>query len=425
MGHSPLQLSSTPRPIRIAVFGWSSRIEAALRVAADQGRATVVAAYDCGPAGEKLREWFPLAHLATGEAPLPSKNEIDAALLGPGASEARVKAIMEFLRGEVPVLATLGAVNNVLDAYELDILRSDQQAFLVCDLVERRHPLARQLASQVSKVKAANPSQDVTHIAIERVMLDAGNEAVLAQLLYDLDLARGIFGEITRLHAMGRQSEGRFSVLDLQWQGTENVHGRWSLRTCVSKDEQRGDLAATLGVVNARLEMSETQPWKLLALGLAPVDSAPLELAPIKSVTVESAPWDSASWSCGEAFVRVLEQSNDGGATEANWPDAIRAAELREAVLKSLAKGKTIELHHEQAEEQSTFKSVMASVGCFLLLAAPVALVVCQLLENFFAQLGLAGVASLFRHAPLIVALVLILFLASQVLLRTIPRSPR
>ena len=42
--------------------------------------------------------------------------------------------------------------------------------------------------------------------------------------------------------------------------------------------------------------------------------------------------------------------------------------ELSEAVVRSLRRGRTIDLHYEAISEEASFKSIMTSTGCVLLL---------------------------------------------------------
>ena len=44
--------------------------------------------------------------------------------------------------------------------------------------------------------------------------------------------------------------------------------------------------------------------------------------------------------------------------------------ELAEATTRSLRKGRTVDLHYEPISEESTFKSVMTSTGCMVLIIA-------------------------------------------------------
>ena len=49
--------------------------------------------------------------------------------------------------------------------------------------------------------------------------------------------------------------------------------------------------------------------------------------------------------------------------------DGTRAMEVAEGVARSLRRGRTVELHYEEISEAGTFKSVMTSFGCLILVA--------------------------------------------------------
>ena len=48
--------------------------------------------------------------------------------------------------------------------------------------------------------------------------------------------------------------------------------------------------------------------------------------------------------------------------------DATRAMELAEATARSLRKGRTVDLYYEPISEEASFKSVMTSTGCMLII---------------------------------------------------------
>ena len=52
---------------------------------------------------------------------------------------------------------------------------------------------------------------------------------------------------------------------------------------------------------------------------------------------------------------------------EPHLEDGTRSLEITEAVVKSLKKGRTIDLHYEPISELNTFKSIMTSSGCLVL----------------------------------------------------------
>jgi myo-inositol 2-dehydrogenase/D-chiro-inositol 1-dehydrogenase len=88
--------------------------------------------------------------------------------------------------------------------------------------------------------------------------------------------------------------------------------------------------------------------------------------------------------------------------------DGTRSMELAEAVVRSLRRGRTVDLHYERISEAASFKSIMTSTGCMILLATLVIL-----------PLALAGPALGFNWTIYIAYLILpilILFTAVQLL---------
>jgi myo-inositol 2-dehydrogenase/D-chiro-inositol 1-dehydrogenase len=74
-------------------------------------------------------------------------------------------------------------------------------------------------------------------------------------------------------------------------------------------------------------------------------------------------------WNPFEAILEVFDDSIAGQACHPDLIDGTRAMEVSEGVVRSLRRGRTVELHYEEISEAGTFKSVMTSVGCLLLLA--------------------------------------------------------
>jgi myo-inositol 2-dehydrogenase/D-chiro-inositol 1-dehydrogenase len=86
------------------------------------------------------------------------------------------------------------------------------------------------------------------------------------------------------------------------------------------------------------------------------------------------------AWDRHAAIIEVLRQSRGVREPEQlpapNLLDATRAMELSEATVRSLRRGRTVDLHYEAISEDANFKSVMTSTGCMILLAALVAVLV-------------------------------------------------
>jgi myo-inositol 2-dehydrogenase/D-chiro-inositol 1-dehydrogenase len=189
-------------------------------------------------------------------------------------------------------------------------------------------------------------------LSIERFSLDRSKQGVTAQFAIDADLARVLAGELTHLsaHAPGSE-ETRHANLGLQLSGPREVAVRWTPRPAEAQRGARLNVLASQG--RAELWMPEEGEWTL-TVGRGD-----------KQTSHSFAAWDPAA----EA-VRRLEQMLAGEAPSPSWLDACRAVELAETIDRSLAKGRTIELHLEDHSEQTTFKGTMTSLGCGLLVVA-------------------------------------------------------
>ncbi len=76
-----------------------------------------------------------------------------------------------------------------------------------------------------------------------------------------------------------------------------------------------------------------------------------------------------AEFSGRAALLQALADATAGRPIHPDLADATRATEIAEAVVRSLRRGRTVELHYEEISEAGTFKSVMTSLGCLVLLS--------------------------------------------------------
>jgi myo-inositol 2-dehydrogenase/D-chiro-inositol 1-dehydrogenase len=77
---------------------------------------------------------------------------------------------------------------------------------------------------------------------------------------------------------------------------------------------------------------------------------------------------ECASWDPHAATLGVLAELMAGRDAHPDLNDGTRAMELAEATVRSLRRGRTVDLYYEQVSESGNFKSVMTSTGCMLLL---------------------------------------------------------
>ena len=89
---------------------------------------------------------------------------------------------------------------------------------------------------------------------------------------------------------------------------------------------------------------------------------------------------------------------------------------------RSLARGRTIELHHEEYNEAGNFKSLMAASGCGLLLLVLLLLVFIGVVEDLGRAINLR--LGLLANWPYLLLAVLAVFLLMQLLLLALRPGP-
>ena len=97
-----------------------------------------------------------------------------------------------------------------------------------------------------------------------------------------------------------------------------------------------------------------------------------------------------------ERIAQAIERREAGP----DWTEAIRDIELAEAIPRSLVRGRTIEVQHEQPTEEGTFKGLMTSLGCGLLLIGLGVIVVLAMLDAVARANNWRALAAVLRPWP-------------------------
>jgi hypothetical protein len=154
----------------------------------------------------------------------------------------------------------------------------------------------------------------------------------------------------------------------------------------------------------ADLSMSEQGEWQLRVNGS---EATVRSFAPNRG-------YESAFWQLSHA--PDLEMRDDQA-----WLNACRDQEAAEAVDRSLARGRTIELFNEEHTEEESFKGVMAMGGCLLLLGALGVVFVATIVEGL--RLPLRDWAA-WRYWPVYLLVPIGVFLMLQLLQLVVKKEP-
>ncbi len=238
--------------------------------------------------------------------------------------------------------------------YQVALSRAETGAVIVPDLPLRLHPGVAAL----SEALATGSLGAFRGLRLEAV---SGGEGVdLARVVFPrlVDVIRALLGEIEALTATGDPTGDRPDLeLIVQLRAAEKRRAELRVR---SGHESTNRL--TLSGANGSLIL-EFDPWLQEPAFLTRQTAS----EPATRQTLE--PWDPH----GAIFSVLVVACERRGGPDLSSPslhDATRAMELAEATARSLRKGRTVDLYYEPISEEASFKSVMTSTGCMLIIGA-------------------------------------------------------
>ena len=241
--------------------------------------------------------------------------------------------------------------------YQVALSRAETGAVIVPHLPLRLHP-------GVDSLRRAMNSEELGTFRGLRFEFPSTGEGIdLACIVVPraVDVVRALIGEIEALTATG-DPPGQHPDLELVVQLRAAEARRAELRVWSASGEPA---RLTLAAANGSLTL-EFDP--LLFKSCRLTRRTQLDGEQVK----ELGPWEPHA----AIFGILTDSSARRGSTESPSPnlhDATRAMELSEATVRSLRRGRTVDLHYEPVSEESNFKSVMTSTGCMILIGALVA----------------------------------------------------
>jgi predicted dehydrogenase len=373
--------------MKILVIGDGENERAWAEWAVEQDDLDVVAVHP-GFAGESAFADSAIGDLDTALA-TPG---LDAAIVG-GPIEERAESLR---RAAAEGLAIICLHPPGLDSeayYQVAMSRHETGAVVVPDLPLRLHPGVDRLRTAMAE-GTLGAFRSLRHEA----PASADGGLVHAGFATAVDVVRALLGEIEALTANGDPpgvNPEHELIVHLRAEGGRRAEIRLSSEPTET---------ARLTIVGALGSLS---------LEYDPYFEAPARLVQRTTTGNGEQATDLGLWNSHAAVFDALRVAraqavDDRQAPSPNLLDGTRSMELTEAVVRSLRRGRTIDLHYERISEAASFKSVMTSTGCMILLASLVVLPV-----------ALAGPALGFNQTIYIAYLippVLILFAVLQLL---------
>jgi len=271
----------------------------------------------------------------------------------------------------VPMIVVCPACEAIV-GFEIEMIRRDVHAAIIPYVPEDRPPIWA--LSELVSGSGESPIGKIEQISFEREQTDRSREAVLTQLARDAALLRWLIGTIQTVSATGAaRPVGRdplgpktkelpsLSNLSVIFGGERGLTARWTVVPVVNRNAGEMTVIGERG--KAKLRMPDAGDWTLEVMG-----------QPVPIVSSSSA--DSAELTFEHLSHDIAD---DHGRS---WLAACRDQEAAEAVDRSLARGRTIELFNEEHTEEESFKGVMAMGGCLLLVMALGVLLLAVIVEG-------------------------------------------
>lgn len=400
----------TERLMRLALLGLDDTTLALARAAIESGDRIVMlcdvdasrlSALGLGSTFGRIEPWETLLDGGVNRA-------CDAVLVARDEQEElRLEQLRKLVQAGMPMLVSHPIHRSMLAYYELDMIRREAGTAMIPWLPLRWHPLVRRMRDLIH-AGDGGPLGAISQIVIERSLADRGKRNVLHHFAQDVDCLQVLGGDVIRLGAMGSPGispAGEYSAynnLGVQMTGEGDLLLRWSVAPLAQREGAR--IVATGSKSRAVLEIAgATEVEQLEVRGAGPAEVVRAE-----------------NWDAEEGALAQLRQAIAGEENESLWPAAARAVELAETIDRSLAKGRTIELHDEEYSDISTFKGTMTSVGCGLLLFALVAIVGGALAAAMLKQAGFHQAAQVVGLVPYGLLAVFLGFLLVQAVLKLV-----
>jgi myo-inositol 2-dehydrogenase/D-chiro-inositol 1-dehydrogenase len=275
---------------------------------------------------------------------------VEAIVVG-GGPEFRAEGLRRAAAEGLPVICLHPPGPDSEAYYQVALSRAETGAVIVPDLPLRLHPGVEALRQALERDELG---------AFRGLRHESPGDGDLAQFAFPraVDVIRALLGEIEDVTATGDPPGDRpTEELVVQLRGPE---------------ARRAEVRIGADPANtARLVLSGASGT--IALEYDPASPGHARLIRRAAAGAEAVT-ELEAWSPHDAILDALAAAVAGRPSRPDLLDGTRAMELAEAVVRSLRRGRTVDLHYEEISEEGTFKGVMTSLGCVVLLGVLVAL---------------------------------------------------
>lgn len=270
----------------------------------------------------------------------------DAVLVG-GGGDATLEAIKQLANSGRTMLFLPSAGQGSTFIYELGLIRDDNRVPIYPAVWHRCDPALIRVRNEIRDGSLGK----VMLLQFQRELPSADSSSLIRQsdvdaaLLPDVDLLRWLVGDYNQVTSLqAGADEDRVLTQTVKLAGRDLPEATWEAR------------AGNAGLCRLTL------------------------LTDRGSVTIERHPslleWgvcrSDGTRECGDpkaACREFLNQVAAGDQSPMEWPELVKAYETVDATHRSIKRRRTIELHFEPMSERAIFKSQMTAIGCSVLMA--------------------------------------------------------
>ncbi len=338
--------------MKFALLGDDPVVLPLLRVLAEQPDHRLLRAALLGRLEAEILQIVPSVKIVSGWEELLA-GELAAILVCGSAEKIGVSARQLASAGRPLVVFPQGGWDTEL-IYELSLSRDDNGVRLIPICQWLLHPVLQNFRRDAD---SAGDAAEIVHLKWEwEIETQPGEEfppeRVSDYLLPDVGLLRWLGGEYHQVTAINSSTlTGGIAMATVTLTGENLPDAVWSLRPVNGPSHWQLAITQRSGTTTFQGSAADGN-------------------------VVQAGSEDAAPFDAGTAILRFMEQSLSSPHARPDWTDLTRDFEVLDAVRRSLARRRTIDLHFETTSERSLFKTQMTAIGCGTLLLTMFAVIV-------------------------------------------------
>jgi myo-inositol 2-dehydrogenase/D-chiro-inositol 1-dehydrogenase len=318
--------------------------------------------------------------------------EIDAAIVG-GSLEDRGEILRRAAGQGWTCLCVHPPGPNTDPYYQVALSNHEFRAVVVPLLPWRFHPMIAEIRRLTGPEGEAGP---IESIEMELRVPSSSGSLVLDPFSIWVDVVRVLIGEIENIAAMGMPSgTAPTERLTVQLRASRERRAEITIRADSAAS------SAQLTVTARDLSIRWASDGGANGSGVLSVRTRKPEADSVNERTIDLPAWDAEAVMI-ERWAAAAERQSPA---LPGLLDGTRCMEVAEGAMRSLKRGRALDLHYEEVSEENNFKTIMTSVGCMmiigillglpLILAGPALGLPFTLYLGYLIPLSLAGFAAL------------------------------